>query len=127
MGLVTYNGQLLLAPGGLANTFDCCCGHRNCYCFTQTINYVIVARWRRCYRDPVYVDTLGVFVFPDGQPCDGGSTGMICPPGAAGRSVTFTGIVVQVCSCGTGGDGFNASSILNQTQFNNCTPLGSPP
>lgn len=127
MGLITYNGKLLAAGGGLANTIDCCCGHRYCYCFTQSINYTIVARWRRCYRDPVYVPALGVFVFPDGQPCDGTANGMICPPGAFGRSVTFTGLIVQVCSCGSAGNSFNASLILNQTQFDNCTTLGSPP
>jgi hypothetical protein len=127
MGLITYNGQLLLAPGGLANTIDCCCGGRNCYCFTHSVNLVVVARWRRCYRYAVYVPALAAFVFPDGQPCDGTANGMICPPGAFGRSVTFTGNAVNVCSCGDSSSSYNASLVLNQTQFDNCTPLGSPP
>lgn len=127
MGLITYNGQLLLAGGGLANTKDCCCGHRNCYCFTQTTNYQITARWRKCYRDPVYNPTLGMFVYPDGQPCDGTADGMICPPGSAGRYVTFSGIIVQVCGCGTGGTAYQASIVTSSGQWNACTPLGSPP
>lgn len=127
MGLITYNGQLLLAPGGLANTINCCCGHRYCYCFTHSVNYQIVSRWRKCYRDAVYSPTLAAFIYPDGQPCDGGQNGSICPPGAFGRSVTYTGNTVSVCSCGSGNVSDNASLIINQTQWNNCTPLGSPP
>ena len=127
MGLITYNGQLLLAAGGLANTIDCCCGHRYCYCFTHSINYMVVARWRRCYRDPVYVAAIGAFVFPDGQPCDGTANGMICPPGSTGRSVSYGGLMISVCSCGSGNESYNASVIQNQPAFNACTPLGSPP
>jgi hypothetical protein len=128
MGLITFNGQLLAAGGGLANTKDCCCGHRNCYCFTQTINYATTsARWRKCYRDPVFVPSLGTFVYPDGQPCDGSANGSICPPGSVGRVVTMSGLIVQFCSCGSGGNSFQASLVSSSAAWNNCTAIGSPP
>ncbi len=127
MGLITYNGQLLLGPGGLANTKDCCCGNRNCYCFTQTTNYQISARWRKCYRDPVFDPVTSTFIYPDGQPCDGGPNGQICPPGSTGRYVTYSGLIVQTCGCGTGGTSAQASIITSAAQWNGCTSIGSPP
>mgnify|MGYP003352632710 CR=1 FL=1 len=56
------------------------------------VMYRVVERWRVCYRDPVWDSTAGVWVYPDGQPCDGGGNGQICPPGSFGRSVTMSGI-----------------------------------
>ena len=129
MGLITFNGQILLAPGGLANTKDCCCGARSCYCFTSTINYQISARWRKCYRNPIFVTEQGIYIYPDGMPCDGSENGMICPPGSVGRSVTggTSGSVVLVCSCGSDGTGSNANLVTSSAAWNNCTPIGSPP
>lgn len=129
MGLITFNGQILLAPGGLANTKDCCCGARSCYCFTRTTDYQITSRWRKCYRNPYFATALGVYIYPDGMPCDGSENGIICPPGSVGRSVTggTSGSVVTVCSCGSGGTGSNANLVTSSTAWNNCTPIGSPP
>lgn len=128
MGLITFNGQLLAEGGALANTKDCCCGGRNCYCFTQTVNYVVVARWRKCYRVAVFDTELGVFIFPDGQPCDGLENGQICPPGTPGRIVTFIG-AVSTCSCLAPGDGnsFQTALITSQGAFDDCVSFGSPP
>jgi hypothetical protein len=133
MGLITFNGQILLAPGGLANTKDCCCGGRNCYCFTKTVNYQIAARWRKCYRNSIFVTATSTYIYPDGMPCDGGENGMICPPGAAGRIVTggLSGQPVLDCSCGSSDansqQSFNAALVTSQAMWNNCTPIGSPP
>jgi hypothetical protein len=127
MGLITFNGQILLAGGGLANTKDCCCGGRTCYCFTQSVNYALAARWRKCYRNPVFDTALGIYIYPDGMPCDGGPNGSICPPGSFGRSVTMEGNVVKVCSCGDGGNSFNAAIVSSLAQWNSCTAIGSPP
>ena len=133
MGLITFNGQLLAAGGGLANTKDCCCGGRACYCFTKTVNYQTNARWRKCYRSPYFATALGIYIYPDGMPCDGSENGQICPPGSVGRSVTggTGGSVVLDCSCGTSDAtsqlSFNASLVTSLAQWNSCTAIGSPP
>jgi len=127
MGLVTYNGTILMAGGGLANSKDCCCGARNCYCFTRSVNMVVVARWRKCYRVGVYDSVAGVWIYPDGQPCDGTAAGMICPPGAFGRFINFTGTTVNNCGCGSSSESFNATTIGSLAQWNACTAFGSPP
>lgn len=127
MGLITFNGLLLMADGGLASSKDCCCGSRNCYCFTRSYNYVTVERWRVCYRDPVWDSTNSVWIYPDGMPCDGGSNGQVCPPGSLGRSVTMSGNIVQFCSCGSGGTSYSVSIITSQSQYDACSPISPPP
>ena len=127
MGLITYNGKLLLAAGGFANSKDCCCGERTCYCFTQTASYAVSARWRKCYRNAYYDPVSGTFVYADGQPCDGGANGMICPPGSVGRFVTLLGGKVQTCGCGSGGTAYQATIVTSTSQWNACTAIGSPP
>lgn len=126
-GLITFNGQILMAKGGLAASKDCCCGHRNCYCFTMSVNYQVVARWMKCYRDPVWDPIHSVWLYPDGQPCDGGTNGSICPPGSLGRYVNMSGQIVQNCGCGGGGTSYQASIITSQTQANGCTTFGAAP
>ena len=127
-GLITYYGKILLAGGGLAGSKDCCCGHRNCYCFTKTVNYQVVSRWMKCYRDPIWDTINSTWIYPDGMPCDGGTNGQICPPGSTGRYVTMTGNAVQICGCsGASGTAWSASLITNQSQYNNCTTFGDPP
>lgn len=130
MGLITFNGQLLLKGGALASSKNCCCVSYTCYCFTSTVDYQASSRWRKCYRASVYDPVLDQFVFPDGQPCDGSANGSICPPGAAGRFVIMEGAAVKTCGCGGDppGTGYNAARIENTPEaFSNCSDIGSPP
>lgn len=123
MGLITFNGDIMLRWGGFAYTKACCCSGVSCYCLSRTANLQVVERTVVCYRNPYYDATLGQLVYPDGMPCDAAS---VCPPGSIGRFVTMEGATVKVCGCGgaVSGSGYNYSLI---TQPNQCNPIAPPP
>jgi hypothetical protein len=115
MPLMTYNGTLI---SGLTADVNCCCSAYNCYCFRQFTNYgsTLVSRSRACYRAPFWNGSM--WVFPDGQPC-------VPNPGC---TVTFTGILVSVCSCPGGGfNPFQWALINNAADWAACTTVSPPP
>jgi hypothetical protein len=117
MALVTFNGTLI---SGLTADINCCCSAYNCYCYTSFTNYGanLVSRSRACYRAPVWNGSI--FVFPDGQPC--------VPINPGGCTINYVGIVVELCSCPTGGgSGFNFSLIGSREAWESCTTISPPP
>lgn len=116
MALYTYNGTLI---AGLTADVNCCCSSFTCYCFRQFTDYgsTLVERRRECYRSPFWNGSA--WVFPDGQPC---------VPNPNGCTVTFAGILVNVCSCPGGGiNPFQWSLIGNAEEWDACTTVSPPP
>lgn len=144
-GLITYNGALLLAGGGLAGNKNCCCSGVVCYCFREYTNYgsTTIRRWVVCYRQSYYDPVLGRMVFPDGVPCGYGEA--TCPPGTfgwffiGGNNQLYTTPpwgpndppVGFPLSCGCGGSqqgtGITITLISNAEQAASCTPVLPPP
>jgi hypothetical protein len=96
MGFIYPGAFLMAANGGFAFSTDCCCKAYTCYCYRHSLYYgsqTIEQRVLR-YRVPEWDDAAQRWVFPDGQPC---------VPAGSRCTVTFVGIVVDVCSCAGGG------------------------
>ena len=117
MALMTFNGKLI---AGLTGDVECCCSAYTCYCYTAYENYgsTLVERSRVCYRAPVFDGS--VFVFPDGQPC------VPVNPGAC--TITYSGILVTLCSCPGGGENpFRWDIVGSPEQWAACTTISPPP
>ena len=105
MGLMTFNGQILEAGGGLASSKKCCCKSRTKYCVVRTILYRVAQRFIIDLADPEYFPPpVQAFVWPEGKPCD-----PYCANGTA------FGYFENSRACGCGGDppgsGWNVEAI----------------
>ena len=116
-----YNGSFLMEQGGFAFSTNCCCKSYNCYCYrlyaqygSQTIEQRIVR-----YRAPEWDDLGQKWIFPDGQPC--------VPPGPT-CSVSYTGILIKVCSCFIGyGGGGTIWTLIDCDKPSSCPTILPPP
>ena len=116
-----WNGDFLMENGGFAISTDCCCKSYSCYCYRRANNYGSQTVEQRIvrYRAPEWDDAMQKWVFPDGQPC--------VPPGA-GCNVTFTGIVVNICSCPVGYSGSSVRwELIDCLQPSTCPTVLPPP
>ena len=135
MGLITFNGQILEAGGGLASSKKCCCKSRTKYCVTRTIFYRVVQRFIIDLADPEYAPPpIQGTVWPEGKPCD-----PYCANGTAFGY--YENPSRGICGCGgdpnegNGGNGwevvaidpvlypYNDPAALNRA----CPPLNPPP
>lgn len=117
MALYTFNGTLI---SGLTADKNCCCSAYNCYCYTRYTNYgsTLVERKRVCYKVPFYNGSA--WVFPDGQPC--------VPVNPGFCSISYSGIVVTLCSCpGGGANPYRWDIVGSSAQWAACTTISPPP
>jgi hypothetical protein len=128
VGLITFNGQILKAGGGLATSKKCCCKSRSKYCVEQTVLYRPASRFIIDLADPEYVPPpVNGFVWPEGKPCD--------PYCASGTALGFfENSTTGTCGCGGDppGSGWNVA-VIDRLLYNDpaaldraCPPLNPP-
>lgn len=125
MGLI-YTGGFLQGKKGFAFSKNCCCKKVNCYCY-QHLNFYgsqIVERKVVCFKEPYFDNGSGKWIFEDGQPC--------VPPPSNQCSVTYDGLIVQLCSCPVSGsmtgESYRWEMIANHaTSSTSCTTIAPPP